>query len=123
MKILRRIFIGGAIFLFSSSIMASKYYLYNSSYVIEKENNNANGSRMPERPLQIDVTNHIITVPNQLLGYCLTISSVDGKSYKTRLVSNQVQIPAELVGTFDVHLSPENEVSGERYYYGTINIE
>lgn len=116
-------YIWGALFLcFNPSAgFAKSYNLYNCTDYYEQKNNH--GSRMPARPLQIDVTNHIITVPSQILGYHLTLSSIDGKTYKIQLVSNKVQIPAELVGVFGVHVSQEDYLNNEHYYYGTIDIE
>ena len=62
---------------------AKSYYLYCSlDNTRQKENR---GSRMPKRPLSIDLTHQVITVPNQVIGYTLTLVSEDGCLTKTKL--------------------------------------
>ena len=82
---------------------ASPYYLYCNIYNNMQKGNR--GSKAPKRPLCVDLTGNLMTVPNQVLGYTLTLMGEEGKVYTYMLSSNIIVLPKSLVGMFDLQIS------------------
>lgn len=97
------ILFGGAMLFWANPTVAMSYYLYSS---IDYNNQlSTRGSRMPKRPLSIDLTDQVITVPNQVLGYTLTLVCENGEVYAYILSSNTITIPDNLEGKFELQIT------------------
>ena len=82
---------------------AKSYYLYSSfDYSAQKGNN---GSKMPKRPLSVDLTNQVITVPGLVLGYTLALKGENGEAYTCILSSNTIILPEDLEGEFELQIT------------------
>ena len=82
---------------------AKPYYLYSSfDYTGQKD---TRGSKMPKRPLSIDLTGQVITVPNQMLDYTLTLVGENGEEYACFLSSNTITLPDCLEGEFELQIT------------------
>ena len=93
----------GAMLFGANPMEAKSYYLYSS--IGGKEQNTHNGSRMLKRPLSIDVSNQVITVPNQVLGYTLTIEGEEGEVYASVLLGNTIILSENLEGEFEFQIT------------------
>lgn len=109
--------IGGAIILYSLSIEARAYYLYCSNMVYNTQKGN-NGSRVPRRPLRVDYTNNVLTVPELLVDYTLTITDKEGNEISCLLTSNVLTLPSSFVGELDIFFTDGNQT-----FYGIIDAE
>lgn len=78
-------------FVCSLPIMSKKYFLY--STFINNGKHTQNGSRVPKRPLCVDCTNNVLTVPEQLLGYTLTVTDEEENVFSCFLTSNVIYLP------------------------------
>lgn len=97
------ILFGGVMLFMTNPANAKSYYLYCSlDNTRQKENR---GSRMPKRPLSIDLTHQVITVPNQVIGYTLTLVSEDGIEYAYTLFSNTITLSDNLEGEFELQIT------------------
>lgn len=96
----------GAMFLCSLPIMSKKYFLY--STIINNDKHTQNGSRVPKRSLCVDCTNNVLTVPEQLLGYTLTVTDEEENVFSCFLTSNVISLPSYLVGELDILLTSGN---------------
>lgn len=108
--------IGGAMFLCSLPIMSKKYFLY--STIINNGKHTQNGSRAPKRPLCVDCTNNVLTVPEQLLGYTLTVTDEEENVFSCFLTSNVIYLPSNLVGELNILFTDGNQT-----FYGIIDAE
>ena len=107
------ILIGGALFLCLNPICAKVYYLScNMNY---QGKLNHQGSRMPKYPLHIDYDNHIITIPNTLLGYTFTLRANGVVILSNILVNNEIRISSNIQGEAEVEFTNGNET-----YYGVL---
>lgn len=77
-----------------------------------------NGSRVPRRPLRVDYTNNVLTVPELLVGYTLTITDKEGNEISCLLTSNVLTLPSSFVGELDIFLTDGNQT-----FYGIIDAE
>lgn len=91
---------GGALLIGSCPSKAEPYYLYSSIDCYGQKGTII--SRMPKRPLCIDLTNHVIMVPNEVIGCSLTLISKDGYTYNYLLSSNKLFLSSSLEGEFDI---------------------
>lgn len=108
--------IGGAMFLCSLPIMSKKYFLY--STIINNDKHTQNGSRAPKRPLCVDCTNNVLTVPEQLLGYTLTVTDEEENVFSCFLTSNVIYLPSNLVGELNILFTDGNQT-----FFGIIDAE
>ena len=92
---------------------AKPYYLHCN--IDSKGQSTRNGSRMPKRPLCVDLTENLMTVPNQVLGYTLTLVGEDGAIYTYVLSSKAIVLPKNLVGEFDLLIAMEMKFIVEKY--------
>ena len=53
-----------------------------------------NGSRVPRRPLRVDYTNNVLTVPELLVGYTLTITDKEGNEISLTVSANRYHYSA-----------------------------
>lgn len=110
------VLIGGALFLCFTSTSARPYYLYSSiEHIAQKA---TQGSRMPKRPLNVDLSGHILTIPNQLIGYGLILKDKDGEIvYCHILFNNSIVLPDFLEGEFSIQIT-----NGRTSYKGELSI-
>lgn len=107
---------GGAMLLCPSITRAEPYSLaYSSSGANQKH---LNGSKAPKRHLIIDVTNNILTVPNQVVGYSLTLEGEDNDVYTNYIINTTFTLPQELCGKYTITI-----FDGNSTYQGYINIK
>lgn len=111
------LFIGGALLWCSLPIMSKAYYLCYCAGI-----NNAqhvhNGSRSPRRPLCVDYTNNILTVPDRLVGYTLIVTDEDENQFSYFLTSNVLTLPTYLVGEIEISFTDGNQT-----FSGIINAD
>lgn len=60
------------------------------------------GSRTPKRPLVVDLVGHTLTVPNQVIGYTLTLESEEGVVYTYYIIGTSLELPQELSGNYQI---------------------
>lgn len=97
------ILFGGAMLFWANPTEAKSYYLYSSFDNTGQKD--TRGSRMPKRPLRIDVTNHVITVSNQVFGYTLTLVDENGEVYAYFISSSTIILPDNLEGEFELQIT------------------
>lgn len=103
---------GGAMLFWANPTNARPYYLYCNIHNNMQKGNK--GSKAPKRPLCVDLTGNLMTVPSQVLGYTLTLMGEGGKVYTYVISSDTIVLPKNLVGEFDLQISNGNEIySGE----------
>lgn len=66
------------------------------------------GSRAPKRPLNVDLVDHLLTLPSQVIGYTLTLESEEGEVYTYIIIDKTFLIPQELNGKFTITISDGN---------------
>lgn len=59
-------------------------------------------SRLPKRPLVVDLDSHTLTIPIQVVGYTLTLESEEGKVFTYHIIGTTLEIPQEMTGTYNV---------------------
>lgn len=79
---------------------------------------NLPGSRSIKRPLVVDLVDHTLTLPSQVIGYTLTLESEEGEVYAYMIMSTVFTIPSDLVGNLKVTIS-----DGNSCYRGNLQIE
>lgn len=105
---------GGVILFWVNPTNAKPYYLHCNCNIDYKGQGTRNGSRMPKRPLCVDLTDNLMTVPNQVIGYTLTLVGDGGEVYAYVLSNNTIVLPENLVGEYDLQISNGTEIySGE----------
>lgn len=107
--------IGGALLLFPISPRAQPYDL--SLCVVHNNQLHNKGSKAPKRPLVVDLVNHTLTLPKQVIGYTLELVNEEGEVYTYYIIDTVFTIPQELDGTLDITIS-----NGESTYQGTIEV-
>lgn len=93
---------------------AELYKLYNSTSRTNDNKKNNKGSRSIKRPLVIDVTNKIITVPNQIMGYNMVLTTKEGFNYST-IIEDKIILTPQLEGLVFIQIEGEDNT-----YFGTI---
>ena len=113
-KVIYLLLIGGAILLCPYQSKAESYYLVRN--IKDKGQTSPRPSKVPARPLCIDITAHVITVPEQLVGYTLTLS--DGEESYTYLISGTtLSVPQEISGEYELTIT-----NGNICYHGEVEI-
>lgn len=112
-KVIYFLLIGGAI-IYSHRSKAEPYYLSRTGIYVGQGNHN--GSKAPARPLCIDITANVITVPEQLVGYTLTLSN--GEDCYTYIISDPtLYIPQGISGEYELTIT-----NGNVCYQGEVEI-
>lgn len=107
---------GGAIFIFPTLSRADPYIL---SYSLVYPNQiHKPGSRSPKCPLVVDLVDHTLTLPSQVIGNTLTLENEDGEVYTYYIIDTTFQIPEELSGEYSLKIS-----DGNCMYQGMIEIK
>ena len=107
---------GGAIFIFPTLSRADSYIL---SYSLVYPNQiHKPGSRSPKCPLVVDLVDHTLTLPSQVIGNTLTLESEEGDVYTYYIIDTTFQIPKELSGEYSLKISDGNSM-----YQGVIELK
>ena len=107
MNKINRLLLGGVLLFCTLPIMSKAYYLCYCAGVENGQKENL-GSRIPKRSLYVDYTNYVLTIPDQLLGYILTVTDVERYVFSCFLTSNVIFLPSYLVGELDILLTSGN---------------
>lgn len=114
-KILVVLLLGGFICFSPVQAKAETYYI---NSIVKQGQNSNQGSRLPKRPLAIDLTNHILTLPSQVFGYTLTLTSENGEVYTFYITGEVISLPLDLHGNFEVNIT-----DGDSSYQGNVTID
>lgn len=106
---------GGALLLCPALSRAAPYTL--SYSLVAPGHKFPKGSRAPKRPLLVDWVGHTLTVPNQVIGYTLTLESEEGVVYTYYIIGTSLELPQELSGNYQITIS-----DGNIMYHGTIEL-
>ena len=105
----------GALFICPTLSRAKSYDL--SYCLVSKLQDRPRGSKSVKRPLAIDLTDRILTVPSQVEGYTLTLESEEGVVYTYYIIGTSLELPQELSGNYQITIS-----DGNIMYHGTIEL-
>lgn len=105
----------GATFLSPSHSRADPYTL--SYSLVDPNRLGKPVSRLPKRPLVIDLVGHTLTFPSQVIGNTLTLENENGEVYTYYIIDETFQIPEELSGEYKITISDGNSM-----YCGTIEL-
>lgn len=106
----------GAIFIFPTLSRADSYIL---SYSLVYPNQiHKPGSRSPKCPLVVDLVDHTLTLPSQVIAYSLILESEDGEVYTYPIKGTIFEIPQGLSGDYRLSITDGNVI-----YKGTIFIK
>ena len=106
---------GGALLLCPTHSRAEPYTL--SYSLVGTNRGTITGSRSPKCPLVVDLVGHTLTVPNQVIGYTLTLESEEGVVYTYYIIGTSLELPQELSGNYQIIIS-----DGNIMYHGTIEL-
>lgn len=107
--------LGGALFLCPTHSRADPYTL--SYSLVDPNHMGKPGSRSSHRPLVVDLSGHILTLPSQVVGYTLTLENEDGEVYAYYIIGTTLELPQELSGNYQITISDGNSM-----YHGTIEL-
>lgn len=117
MNKINRLLLGGVLLFCTLPIMSKAYYLCYCAGIENGQKENL-GSRIPKRSLYVDYTNYVLTIPDQLLGYTLTVTDVERYVFSCFLTSNVIYLPSNLVGELNILFTDGNQT-----FYGIIDAE
>lgn len=103
----------GALFICPTLSRAKPYDL--SYCLVSKLQDRPRGSKSVKRPLVVDLTGRILTVPSQVEGYTLILESEEGVVYTYYIIGTSMELPQELSGNYQITIS-----DGNIMYHGTI---
>ena len=114
-KVIVTLICGGALFICPTLSRAKPYDL--SYCLVSKLQDRPRGSKSVKRPLAVDLTDRILTVPSQVEGYTLTLESEEGVVYTYYIIGTSLELPQELSGNYQITIS-----DGNIMYHGTIEL-
>lgn len=107
---------GGALLLCPIHTGAEPYTL---SYSLDYPDQvRSKGSRSIKRPLVVDLVDHTLTLPSQVIGNTLILESEEGDVYTYYIIDTTFQIPEELSGEYSLKISDGNSM-----YQGMIELK
>lgn len=106
---------GGALLLSPLYAEAEPYML--SCNLVSSNQTKNKGSRAPKRPLVVDLEGHTLTVPDQVIGYTLTLENENGEFYTYGILGTTFELPHDLSGFYKLVLR-----NNETVYEGSIDI-
>ena len=106
----------GATFLSPSHLRADPYTL--SYSLVDPNRLGKPVSRLPKRPLVVDLVGHTLTLPSQVIGNTLILESEEGDVYTYYIIDTTFQIPKELSGEYSLKISDGNSM-----YQGMIELK
>lgn len=107
---------GGALLLCPTHSRAEPYTL--SYSLVGTNRGTITGSRSPKCPLVVDLVDHTLTLPNQVIAYSLILESEDGEVYTYPIKGTIFEIPQGLSGDYRLSITDGNVI-----YKGTIFIK
>lgn len=108
--------LSGAIFILPTLSRADPYIL---SYSLVYPNQiHKPGSRSPKCPLVVNLVDHTLTLPSQVIAYSLILESEDGEVYTYPIKGTIFEIPQGLNGNYQLSITDGNVI-----YKGTIFIK
>lgn len=107
---------GGALFLCPTNSIAEPYTL--SYSLVGTNRGTITGSKSPKRPLVVDLVDHTLTLPSQVIGNTLILESEEGDVYTYYIIDTTFQISENLSGEYEITISDGNSM-----YHGKIDIE
>ena len=113
-KVIYLLLIGGAIFICPHQSKTEPYYLARSFN--HHHQSIPSNSKAPARPLCIDITANVITVPEHLVGYPLTLSNGED-SYTYIFSGTTLSIPQGISGEYELTVT-----NGNVCYQGEVEI-
>ena len=113
-KVIYLLLIGGAIFICPHQSKAEPYYLARSFN--HHHQSIPSNSKAPARPLCIDITANVITVPENVVGYMLTLSNGE-ESYTYYITGTTLFIPQVISGVYELAIT-----NGSVSYQGDVEI-
>lgn len=111
-KVIYLLLIEGAMLIYPHQSKAEPYYLSRTGIYVGQGNHN--GSKAPARPLCIDITANVITVPEQLVGYTLTLSNGED-CYTYYITGTTLSVPQGISGEYELTIT-----NGNIWYQGDI---
>ncbi|CDA58169.1 unknown [Prevotella sp. CAG:604] len=107
MNKINRLLLGGVLLFCTLPIMSKAYYLCYCAGIENGQKENL-GSRIPKRSLYVDYTNYVLTIPDQLLGYTLTVTDEKGDVFSCFVTSNVISLPSNFVGDLEILFTSGN---------------
>ena len=107
---------GGLLLLVPLYSRAESYKLQWS--LVSSNHKNLGGHRLPKRPLVVDLEGHTLTVPDQVIGYTLTLENENGEFYTYSISGTTFELPHDLSGFYNLVLR-----NNEMVYEGSIDIK
>lgn len=91
---------GGALVLCPLHLRAEPYELLYS--LVSSNQGKPKLGKSIKRPLVVDLVDHTLTLPSQVIGYTLTLESEEGEVYTYYITGTTLEIPQELSGSCKV---------------------
>ena len=113
-KVICFLLIGVAILLCPYQSKAESYYLARS--FDHHHQSIPSNSKAPARPVCIDITANVITVPENVVGYMLTLSNEE-ESYTYYITGTTLFIPQVISGVYELAIT-----NGSVSYQGDVEI-
>lgn len=113
-KVFYLLLIGGAMLICPHQSKADPYYLVRT--IKHKGQLSPRPNKAPSRPLCIDITANVITVPENVVGYMLTLSNEE-ESYTYYITGTTLFIPQVISGVYELAIT-----NGSVSYQGDIEI-
>lgn len=113
-KVFYLFLIGSAMLICPLQSKAESYSLVRTVIYVGQKNNT--GSKVPARPLCIDITANVITVPENVVGYMLTLSNEE-ESYTYYITGTTLFIPQVISGVYELAIT-----NGSVSYQGDVEI-
>lgn len=76
--------------------------------LVSSNHKNLGGHRSSKRPLVVDLNGHTLSVPNQIVGYTITLKSESGELYTYYLTDTIFELPHEFSGLYKLTLSNDD---------------
>lgn len=71
---------------------------------------NLPGSRSINHPLVVDLVDHTLTLPSQVVGYTLILESEEGEVFSYHIIGTVFIIPQDLKGTYNMTISDKDNM-------------
>lgn len=113
-KVFYLFLIGSAMLICPLQSKAESYSLVRTVIYVGQKNNT--GSKAPAKPLCIDITANVVTVPENVVGYMLTLSN-EGEIYTYYITGTTLFIPQVKSGVYELTIT-----NGSVSYQGDVEI-
>lgn len=99
---MKKILFFWSIFLWSNALFAEQYCMQCS--IVSNWQKGNKGSKMPMRPLWVDITEKELTVPNRVVGYTLSLKKEGVIVYICKIASSKLFLPIDQVGDYELQI-------------------